>query len=67
MECRHNVISFVKGFPHCLDCGRNFKNGELAKIRKQIESECNHSNLDYGYASNPPCAFCPDCGGYFRY
>lgn len=67
MNCMHTSISLTKRFPHCLDCGTDFKNGELAKIRKEREEKCSHSRLEYGYASNPPKAFCPDCKGYFNY
>lgn len=67
MECRHNRISFTKGFPHCLDCRTDFKNGELGKINKRREENCNHNNLENGwYASNPPMKRCLDCGGYFK-
>ncbi|MDX5853650.1 hypothetical protein SIM22_05970 [Bacillus cereus group sp. BfR-BA-01363] len=65
MECYHNAISLAKGYPQCLDCGKEFRNGELGRIRKEREDKCNHSRLDHGYASNPPTSWCPDCGGYF--
>lgn len=67
MDCWHNRVSFTKGFPHCLDCGEDFKNGELAKIHKERERNCNHPNLEHGYASNPPKAWCPDCHNYINY
>lgn len=67
MECRHNSISLTEGFPHCLNCGLDFKNGELGKLRKERESKCSHKKLEDGwYASNPPMKRCIDCGGYFK-
>lgn len=65
MECLHNSISLIKGYPSCINCGTDFKNGELAKIRKERESNCNHLRLEHGYASRPPKSKCLDCGGYF--
>jgi hypothetical protein len=67
MECMHTAIDFTKENPICLNCGKEFANGELGRMRKEIRDKCNHSRLDYGYASNPPKAYCPDCGSYFTY
>lgn len=67
MECRHSSISLVNEFPQCLVCGMDFKNGELGKLRRERENNCKHPNLRHGYASNPPKAYCSDCGGYFKY
>ncbi|PAF27433.1 hypothetical protein CHH61_03290 [Shouchella clausii] len=67
MECWHNRISLKKGYPHCLDCKKDFKHGELGKIRQARKQQCSHPNLEYGYASNPPMAWCHDCHNYIRY
>lgn len=48
MECYHNAISLTKGYPQCLDCGKEFRNGELGRIRKEREDKCNHPRLEHG-------------------
>lgn len=67
VQCWHNSISLTKGHPHCLDCGRDFKNGELGKILKERKRLCDHPNMERGYASNPPMTWCPDCHNYIKY
>ncbi|MDQ0254912.1 NTP pyrophosphatase (non-canonical NTP hydrolase) [Evansella vedderi] len=36
---------------------------KLEKLLKQ--KKCQHKRLEHGYASNPPCSRCLDCGSYF--
>lgn len=64
-NCQHGRISLLKGYPACMDCGGEFKNGELAKMRNQRMVKCSHEKLEHGYATNPPQSKCLDCGEFF--
>jgi DNA-directed RNA polymerase subunit RPC12/RpoP len=55
----------MKDYLLCIKCGEEFRNGELSVLRNKIEANCSHSNLEHGYASNPPKSKCIDCGKFF--